>query len=177
VIATGRRPRSNFWGLGLLGDKNHASIEIACIGLDLPTRISVEGFALVSERGLKSHRMPSRFQTDFNALSGCLYHLGNPKLRDPTQGGAFFAYELLSEASRDASPPSFLEIAPEHVGEVRVVLANILAASPLGRALFTSDWQFGPEWPHRFGPVGLDDFWQLHASRNLQLNSSYALVG
>jgi hypothetical protein len=152
------------------------SIEIACIGLDLPVRIQVEGFALVSEPGLKSHRRPSRFQTDFVAQSGCLYHLGNPDLRDPTHRGAFFAYELLSDESRDALPSSFLEFSPSHVEEVRAVLANILAASPLGKALFTSDWQCGPEWTHRFGPLTFTDFWQLHAERKLQLNSSYALV-
>jgi hypothetical protein len=152
------------------------SIEIACIGRDVPVPIVADGFAVVSEHGLRSHRVPSRFQSDFDSLSGCLYHLGNPSLRDPAQGGAFFAYELLSQASRDPFPPSFLEFASAHVEEVRAVLSSILAASPLGRALFTSDWQFGPDWTHRFGPVSLGDFWQLHASRTLYLNSAYELV-
>jgi hypothetical protein len=152
------------------------SIEVACIELDLPAPIPTSGFALVYERGLKSHRIPSRFQADFSGLSGCLYHFGNPALRNPQQRGAFFAYELLSEASRDAIPPSFLEFAPPYRDEVTVVLSSILAASPVGRALFTSDWQFGPEWTHRFGPFGLSEFWRLHDSRNLQLNSAYALV-
>jgi hypothetical protein len=57
-----------------------------------------------------------------------------------------------------------------------MVLSSILAALPVGRVLFTSDWQFGPEWTRRFGPLGLSDFWQRHDSWNLYLNSAYALV-
>ena len=152
------------------------SIEIACIGCDVPAPIVADGFAVVSERGLRSHRVPSRFQSDFDSLSGCLYHLGNPNLRGIGQRGPFFAYELLSEASREPFPPSFLEFAPAHVEEVRGVLSSILEASPVGQVLFTSDWQFGPDWTQRFGPVSLGDFWQLHGSRNLYLNSAYALV-
>ncbi len=152
------------------------SIEIACIGRDKPAPIAADGFAVVCEAGLKSHRVPSRFQSDFDSLSGSLYDLGNPGLRDAAQSGPFFAYELLSGVSREPFPPSFLEFASAHVDQVRAVLSSILAASPVGQALFTSDWQFGPDWTQRFGPVSLGRFWQLHASRTLYLNSSYALV-
>jgi hypothetical protein len=152
------------------------SIEIACIGQYAPAPIVATGFAVVGEDRLKSHRVPSRFQKDFDALSGYLYHLGNRSQRDAGEYGRLFAYELLSEASREPFPPSFLEFSSVHVDEVRAVLSSILAASPVGQVLFTSDWEFGPDWTHRFGPVSLEEFWRLHASRNLYLNSAYALV-
>ena len=152
------------------------SIEIACLGLDEPVAISVEAFALVAEPGLQSHRLPSRFQSDFDGLSGCLYHLGNPDLRNPEHGGAYFAYDLLSEASRHQDPSSFLEFAPAYLGEVQAVVAAILDASPVRQALFTSDWQFGPDWTERDGPITLSEFWERHASRKLLLNCAYALV-
>lgn len=152
------------------------SIEIACIGVDTPVQIAATGFTVAVERGLKSQRTPSRFQVDFDALTGCLYRLGNPSLRDRTGGGAFVGYELLSDNSRTPFPPSFLEFAPQHAAEIRAVLSGILASSPLGQALFTSDWQFGPEWTHRFGPVTFEEFWRLHESRTLYLNAAYSLL-
>jgi hypothetical protein len=108
--------------------------------------------------------------------AACLYHLGNPTLRDLSKSGLFFAYELLSESSRNQLPPSFLEFASPYRHEAHVVLTEILGASPIRRILFTSDWQFGPEWTHRFGPLSLEAFWQLHDSRKLQLNAAYAIV-
>jgi hypothetical protein len=150
------------------------SIEIACIGLDTPAPIAAERFAVQYEPGLKSHRTPSRFAGDFNETTGCLYHLGH--LRSATNGSRFFAYDLLSDASRTPFPPSFLEFSSEHVDEVRKVLERILTASPLGEVLFTSDWEYGPEWAYRFGPLTLEEFWRLHASRMLYLNAAYAIV-
>ena len=49
----------------------------------------------------------ARFQSDFDALSGCLYHLGNTAFAGRSEG-AFFAYEVLSAASRHQDPRSFL---------------------------------------------------------------------
>jgi hypothetical protein len=152
------------------------SIEIACVGLEQPTRIAVGGFVVEVERGLVSHQARSRFKKDFDELAGCLYHLGHSSRRDPGLGRAFAAYELLSPACREPFPPSILEFAADHVAEIRVLLAAIVAASPEGRALFTSDWQYGPEWAHRFGPVTLEEFWKLHGMRLLYLNTAYELV-
>jgi hypothetical protein len=152
------------------------SIEIACIGLERPASVEAQGFDVEAERGLVSHQAQSRFRKDFDALAGCLYHLGHSSRRDPSLGRAFTAYELLSPACRDPFPPSILEFAANHVAEIRAVLAAIVAASPEGRALFTSDWQYGPEWAHRFGPVTLDEFWSLHGMRALYLNTAYELV-
>lgn len=147
------------------------TIEIAAIGLVKPLAPPQTSFSVVYERGLRSHRVPSRFQADFDRMSGSLYHLGNPGL--PGDGGAFFASELLSTESRGADPRSFLEFAKSHVASIHTLLEWLLRHSSDGNLLFTSDWQFGPAGTQRAGPVSLPDFWRLHDSRRLMLNAAY----
>jgi hypothetical protein len=152
------------------------SIEIACIGLSTPLRPPPTSFAVVCEPGLTSHRSPTpRFQADFDGLSGCLYHLGNPQFAGSDRG-AYFAYDLLSPRSVESDPPSFLEFDPVHVASARSFLQWVLAASPARRILFTSDWQFGPDWTRSLGPISLTEFWNLHDSRNLLLNAAYPIA-
>ena len=151
------------------------SIEIACVGLESPLEPPATTFAVVYEAGLKSHRYPHpRFQLDFDRMTGSLYHLGSPQFTGSTTG-SFLAYDVLSEASRHAEPPSFLEFAPDHLQSARDLLAWLLEASPEGRLVFTSDWQFGPEGSRRCDAVALAQFWQLHDSRNLLLNAAYPI--
>lgn len=151
------------------------SIEIAAIGLVKPLAPPPMSFSVTYEAGLQSHRLPSRFQADFDRTAGSLYHLGNPGLS--ASGGAFLAYDLLSLGSHHADPPSFLEFAQTHVGSVRALLEWLLRASPSGTLLFTSDWQFGPEATQRFGPISLAEFWRLHDSQKLMLNAAYPIGG
>lgn len=151
------------------------SIEIACLGLTTPLPPPPTSFALVCGAGLLSHRLPSRFQPDFDKLAGSLYHVGNPDLLR-REGGAFFAYEILSEPSRNAEPSSFLEFAPSYLSSMRDLLQWLLGVSPVGQIMFTSDWQFGPEWSRRLGPLHLDEFWRLHDARELLLNAAYRVV-
>ena len=119
--------------------------------------------------------MPSRFQPDFDRVSGSRYHLGNPGLS--RVGGAFFASDLLSLESRKADARAFLEFAQLHVGGVRALLDWLLRNSPDGKLLFTSDWQFGPEGTQRFDAITLTAFWKLHDSRRLMLNAVYPVIG
>jgi len=153
------------------------SIEIACVGAGVASEPPLQlTFALVYEMGLKSHREPNpRFQTDFDGISGALYHIGYRSPKHP-ESGPFFAYELLSTECQDAYPPSYLEFAPQHLASVQSLLHWILNVSPEGLVLFTSDWQFGPEVSQRHDPLTLNSFWQLHATRQLQLNALYRLV-
>jgi hypothetical protein len=147
-------------------------VEIACVGLALPVAIRASGIVVQAEAGLKSQSSAPRFQNELDGLSGCLYRLGQPL----EGSGAVSAYELLSPASREAFPPSALEFAPAHRAAVERLLEEIQGASPEGRVLFTSDWQYGPEWAHRFGPLTLPEFWSLHATRHLYLNTAYEIV-
>ena len=150
------------------------SIEIAAIGLESPLAPPPMSFLVAYESGLKSHRWPSRFLSDFDRTSGSLYHLGNPGLS--VSGGAFFASELLSPESRDADPSSFLEFSPTHVASVHALLEWLLRISPAGKLLFTSDWQFGPAGTRLFPPVSLEELWRMHDSRTLMLNAAYPVA-
>jgi hypothetical protein len=151
------------------------SIEIACLDAVAPPPPPTTSFALIYEEGLLSHRSPSpRFQSDFDALSGVLYHIGNPALRDNDRG-AYCAHKVLSEASLYADPPSFLEFDSVHVVSTKLLLNWLLTVSPVGRVLFTSDWQFGPDWTQRFGPIESAEFWRLHDCRELLLNAAYLI--
>src|SRR5580658_55001 len=154
------------------------SIEIACIGAERASEPPLHlSFALEYEVGLKSHRSPApRFQIDFDRTSGALYHLGSRSPKQQPGSGPFFAYELLSTECQNAHPHSFLEFAPQHLVSVQSLLKWILQVSPVGLALFTSDWQFGPEGSERHNALTLDSFWKLHDARQLHLNALYRLV-
>jgi hypothetical protein len=152
------------------------SIEIACVDLSTDTKPLATSFAVTHELGLRSHRSPApRFQADFAKLTGALYHIGNPEFAGH-DGGPFFAYDVLSEASREADPKSFLEFDAPHVPSMRNFLQWLLDLSPCGRILFTSDWQFGPSETHRFEPIALAEFWSRHDSRRLLLNAAYPIA-
>jgi hypothetical protein len=42
------------------------------------------------------------------------------------------------------------------------MLAELIAASPTEELIFTSDWQFGPDWTKREQALSLSEFWKLH---------------
>ena len=147
-------------------------MEIVCIGQSEPTDFQHLPFAVQSGTELKSHRTPDPlFQEDFDALRGCIYHLGNPYLK--TRKGLFFASELLSD--RLYSRPTTLAFRPEFVPGVQDLLKSLVELSPVHQVLFTSDYQFGPKRPYRSAIVTLDEFWSLHNSRKLRFNSAYPI--
>jgi hypothetical protein len=151
------------------------SIEIVCIGQTKPLDCSNYPFAVEASAELFSHRSPSpRFQPDFDGLAGVIYHLGNPDLKVRDQG-AFFAYDLLSEASRHAEPPSALEFAPQYASAVFDLLGVLVRESPQSELLFTSDWQFGPDHTLRLGRVSPAELRALHDSGALLLNALYTV--
>ena len=153
------------------------SIEIVAIGQSRPIAVDGFPFPVVADEKLKSHRSPrARFQGDFDRLAGVMYHLGNPSLRDDSAGRCFFAYDLLSERSKEVEA-DFLEFAPAFRSAVETMLAKLVADSPAKALVFTSDWQFGPDWTKREPALSLSEFWKLHDSRRLLLNALYPIKG
>lgn len=151
------------------------SIEIVCLGQTKPVDCSGYPFAVEASSELVSHRSPApRFQSDMDGLAGVIYHLGNPDLK-VRERGAYFAYELLSEASRSAEPPSALVFDPEYASAVFDLLAVLVSESPKSELLFTSDWQFGPDHTLRLGRVSLAELRELHDSGALLLNALYTV--
>lgn len=153
------------------------SIEIVAVGQPRPIEVDGFPFAVVADAKLKSHRSPHpRFQEDFDRVSGIMYHLGNPSLKDDRAGRCFFAYDLLSEESRKVEA-DYLEFAPAFRPAAETMLAELIAGSPTEEVIFTSDWQFGPDWTKREPALSLTEFWRLHDSHRLLLNALYPIKG
>jgi hypothetical protein len=151
------------------------SIEIVCVGQIDVSDFSHLPFAVKGGKVLQSDRAPRPlFQQDFVASKGCIYHLGNPELKN-REKGLFFAADLLSQRSVHASRSTFLEFRLEFAPAVSELLASLMGSSPVNQLLFTSDYQFGPKRPHRSPPVTLTEFWSLHDSRKLRLNGAYPI--
>ena len=152
------------------------SIELICVQQHEPSLLPQLPFAVSSESVLRSHRsLTPLFQSDFDQLRGCIYHLGSPFCDAPDYDGPFFAYELLSERCRDASPARFFEFAPEFVPGITSLLSLLLHASPVGLVIFTTDWQFGPHPARRYQRVTEHTFWQRHTNQKLRLNALYPI--
>lgn len=147
------------------------SIEIVCIGQAAPSDFSDLPFAVAAENRLKSHRSPEPlFQTDFDPLQGCIYHLGSPRLKNPNAPGAYTASDLLTDWWEG------IHFKPEYVPHVRRLLCELLAASPEERLLFTSDYQFGPKMRRYRRPLTLETFWKRHGTKRLHTNALYPLT-
>ena len=140
------------------------SVEIVCVGQPEPIVFEEMPFRIDAENELRSHRTPSPlFQADFDAVSGCIYHFSKQAK------GAFTAYELVGACWVE------LQFKPEYVPFVQHVLSELLTASPQGKILFTSDYQFGPKRRCYKRPLTLDKFWALHAEGKLWANALYPL--
>jgi hypothetical protein len=127
--------------------------------------------AVEAETRLASHRSPTPlFQPDFDALQRCIYHLGSPYLKDPLAAGAYTAGDLLTEWA------DVIHFKPEFVPHVRRLLEELLAASPVGRLVFTSDYQFGPVVRRYRRPLSLTTFWKRHDARRLHTNALYSIT-
>ena len=151
------------------------SIEIVCVDQIESTKFLNPPFAVEAEKKLVSHRTPSPlFQPDFDELHGCIYHLGNPYLRDPTSLGCYTAYELLTKDT-ELGIGNLIHFKVEFVPFVKVLLAQLLKSSPVGKVIFTSDYQFGPNVKRYKRPITLETFWQQHDENKLRMNALYQL--
>ena len=153
------------------------SIEIVCIGQAEALELGNLPFAVESGTALISHRGPSHFQEDFDRLKGCIYHLGNPRLKAPAAMGMFFAWDLLSPACRDQEEEFFVQFAAEFTWALRLLMQRLLLSSPVRRLVFTSDHQFCTSAPARCPEIDLEGFWRLHDSRLLKMNALYPIDG
>jgi hypothetical protein len=147
------------------------SIEIVCLGQSEPSDFSGLPLAVEAEDQLLSHRSPRPlFQADFDQVRGCIYHLGSPRLKDPGAPGAYTASDLLTEWWEA------LRFKSEFVPHVQHLLRELLAASPEGELLFTSDYQFGPVVRRYRRPLTLKTFWRRHEAWRLRANALYRII-
>ncbi len=152
------------------------SIEIICVRQKSPTKFRRLPIAIKAETNLKSHRLPSLFQKDFDKTHGCIYHLACSHLRH-SRKGAFEAYDLLSRKCKNQGHLVFLEFTPRIAPIVARITKELLRQSPHGKLLFTSDYQFSSNKPKRVRNLTLPEFWELHRNQNVRFNALYEIVG
>ena len=149
------------------------TIEVVCVAQTEPFNFSSLPFAVIAENKLLSHR--GLFQSNFDKLQGCIYHLGNPNLRGD-EDGLFWAYELIDEAISEQDEEGCLKFDEEFIPQVKKMLSQLLVASPVGQITFSSDWQFGIEDVRRFEAITDEKFWELHDACELRFNAFYKIV-
>lgn len=150
------------------------SIEIICINQEEPFDCSSFSFPVETGTELVSHRTPSTlFQSDFDDLEGCIYHL--------LDGEGPTAYNLLkqdwyNEKGNSNGLDENVEFRDEYKDSVKFLLDTLLLSSKTGQILFTSDYQFGPAKAIRVGPVSISEFWNLHDAGEIRMNASYSII-
>lgn len=154
------------------------SIEIVCIGQTAVSHFESLPFIVEAETRLVSHRKPHPlFQAEFDALTGCIYHLLNPT----ESWDAYLLLDTSLECMERAPEPDedsiiwSLSFRAEYAPAVHSLLETLLEASPVGQVLFTSDYQFGPERRRYTEPLTLEQFWALHEEDRLHMNALYPL--
>ena len=148
------------------------TIEVVCVSQAEPLDVSSLPFAVLAENKLLSHR--ALFQSDFDKLRGCIYHLGNPDLRGDEEG-LFWAYALISDAISERDEEDCLKFNDEFVPHIKEMLSQLFIASPVGQITFSSDWQFGTEDVRRFEEITEEKFWKMHDACELRFNAFYKI--
>jgi hypothetical protein len=148
------------------------TIEIVCLNQSKTTDFSDFSFVVWSEDKIVSHR--GLFHSDFNNLKGCIYHLGNPDLKEKTDG-MFWAYELICDAAAKNDEGDLLKFNDEFTPQIKEMFSQLLSSSPVSQIIFISDWQFGTKDVRRFENISEDDFWMLHDSGKLRFNALYKI--
>ncbi|HEX9997960.1 MAG TPA: hypothetical protein VGB45_12525 [Abditibacterium sp.] len=145
------------------------TIEIICLEQKAPSDFPNLSFALWAENEIISHR--GLFSDDLKELKGCIYHMGNPEMRDPNYGG-LWAGQLLNWMFDD----NYLQFQPEFADEVQMVLEKLINDSPCKKLLFLSDYQFGGRVRRYKRPLTLEKFREKHNLGKLRLNALYQLT-
>lgn len=150
------------------------SLEIICIAQREPSDFSDLPFTVKAETRLVSHRRPEPlFQSDFDGLHGCIYHV--------TDGQSPTCYDLLVRAWYDeqgnpSGGDENVEFREEYAGAVKRMLEELLRASPVGQVLFTTDYQFGPEDARRCGPLSFAEFAEPYNAGQVRMNTAYLIT-
>ena len=148
------------------------SLEFVCIGQDEPIKFSQLSFTVEAEKELVSHRRPQPlFQSDFDKLQGCIYHLLDE--RDVTAFDLFKRDWYGNDSAGDETDIN-VEFRTEYVDCVKVLLRQLIMSSPTHQLLFTTDYQFGPD-EQRFEPISLAEFWEIHEAGKLCMNALYSI--
>lgn len=150
------------------------SIELICVEQQSPIECSPYSFIIESDKELISDRVhSSSFQTDFDSMNGCIYHLLGNEGRT--------SYDLLKrdwydEEGEDNGKDDNIEFLSEHEPSFFLLMNELMEASPCGEVVLTSDYQFGPDRFMRFGKMSLSEFITLYENKEVRMNSLYIVT-
>ena len=142
-------------------------------------------FAIIEEvqKELKSHR--GLFYKHLMKNQGTIVHIGNPDfINDYTGwyfGGKLFMWYFISEKEpipkkfkkKDLSNQQFyFQFEQEYIVGLKQILKLALIKSPIRKAYFLTDYQFGPK-KKQFCKLTHRILWTLHDSEGLRFNTLY----
>jgi hypothetical protein len=148
------------------------SVEILVEQFSEPEMVFPEeySFAIKMTTPPVSDRMPSLWQSRFQAIGGTLIQLGEPRFKEDKDGW-FFAYDLL-----DISQSEHFQFKKAYFSQVFELLAKLLRHSKVHTIHFTSDWQFGPKSAESMKHcIVLEDFITKHNKTGLRFNTWFTI--
>ena len=151
------------------------SIEIIAIKQTTPVSFEDLPFAVEVNTGLKSNREPSLFQTDFDSLTGCIYHLGESSKKENNAGG-FAANDFLSEECINQQELKFIEFKKDILPFIKKIVSSLIESSPSSSVLFTSEYEVSKNTIQRFENIPVKTFFELHDKKEILFNASYKVV-
>lgn len=167
------------------------TIEIVSINsIDLKIKQEDFNLAIIEEGILKSHR--GLFNDFLSKQAGVIIHLGNPDFKEDKEGG-YFAGMLVDwdfesseiffprfdendpECEDGANQQYKFKLRAEYQLEINHLLKKALDLSPVKKAYFITDYQFGPAKPEFYAIGRLKEFWTEHDTRGLRFNTAYEI--
>ena len=148
--------------------------------------------AIIEENELVSHR--GLFSDVLQQQKGVIIHIGDSAYKDDKEGG-FSAGRLVDwdfepgyitiPNSHPDDPIDFsganqqfrFQFLEQYKPDINRLLEIALDKSSIKKVCFLTDYQFGPEKANLEIIYTINDFWTLHDSEGLNLNTMYELYG
>lgn len=126
-------------------------------------------FAIIEENKLESHR--SIFYDLLRQQNGVIVHIGNPEFKEDKDGG-YFGGKLIIELN-----PNRFRFLEEYKSGIDTLLKTAIEKSPIKKAYFLTDYQFGPDKGNIEIVDTINDFWTRHTIEGLKFNTLYEISG
>jgi hypothetical protein len=124
-------------------------------------------FAIIEENKPESHR--GLFNNLLKNQSGVIIHVGNPEFKED-KGGGFFGGKIITELNSTG-----FQFVEEYKHGIDTLFKTAIEKSPIKRAYFLTDYQFGPENGNIEIISSINDFWARHNVEGLMFNTLYEL--
>jgi hypothetical protein len=148
--------------------------------------------AIIEENKLISHR--GLFYDFLQKMKGVIIHIGNPDFKDDKEGG-FFAGAIVDwgfepkevfmpiyDKENPSDKPGANQVhrfkfETTYINDIDRLLKTALDHSPINKAYFLTDIQFGPEEGKTKIIFTVSKFWEQHDTEGLEFNTLYAFSG